>query len=111
MYVIKKYHKYEVIAIYYCRTEEKARHIVNLIIAEDYVKLNAVSTVLSYGGNVVNPGETVRFTLNFNPTGYQSVGIHSEPKGRLWNSPGYSAVMRLGFIELQRYNYNSEGEF
>ena len=38
MYVIKKFHKYAVVAIYYCRTEEKARHIVNLIIAEDYVK-------------------------------------------------------------------------
>ena len=38
MFVIKKYHKYEVIATYYCRTEEKARHLVNLIIAEDYVK-------------------------------------------------------------------------
>ncbi len=79
-------------------------------IGDDYVKLNTISSVLSYGGNVVNPGEMVRFTLKFNPTGYQSVGIHSDTKGRLWTVPGYSAVMRLGFIELQRYNYNAEGE-
>ena len=40
MYVIKKFYKWEVVAIYYCRTEEKARHILNLIIAEDFIKNN-----------------------------------------------------------------------
>ena len=38
MYVIKKYHKWEVVEIYYCRTEERARVIFNLIIAEDFIK-------------------------------------------------------------------------
>lgn len=82
----------------------------NAAIGTDFVTLNADDRVYAYGGNVVNPGEMVRFTLKFNPTGYQSVGIHSETKGRLWTVPGYSAVMRLGFIELQRYNYNVNGE-
>lgn len=40
MYVIKKFYKWEVVATYYCRTEEKARHILNLIIAEDFIKNN-----------------------------------------------------------------------
>ena len=38
MYVIKKFYKWSVAENYYCRTEEKARHIVNLIIAEDFIK-------------------------------------------------------------------------
>jgi hypothetical protein len=38
MYVIKKFYKLEVVEIYYCRTDEKAREILNLIIAEDFVK-------------------------------------------------------------------------
>lgn len=38
MYVIKKFYKWSFAEIYYCRTEEKARHIFNLIIAEDFVK-------------------------------------------------------------------------
>ncbi len=82
----------------------------NSEIGEDFVKLAADERVFAYGGNVVNPGEMMRFTLKFNPTGYQSVGICAEPNGRLWNVPGYSAVMRLGFIELQRYSYNVNGE-
>ena len=38
MYIIKKFYKWEVVATYYCRTEEKARQILNLIIAEDFIK-------------------------------------------------------------------------
>lgn len=38
MYVIKKFYKWSVAEIYYCRTEEKARAILNLIISEDFIK-------------------------------------------------------------------------
>lgn len=38
MYVIKKFYKWEVVKTYYCRTEEKAREILNLIAAEDFIK-------------------------------------------------------------------------
>lgn len=38
MYVIKKIYKWEVVKTYYCRTEEKARVILNLIVAEDFIK-------------------------------------------------------------------------
>ena len=66
--------------------------------------------VLSYANTRIEPGETVKFTLKFNPTNYQSIGICDSSTERLWGSPGYSAVMRLGYIELQRYNYNAEGQ-
>lgn len=38
MYVIKKFYKWEVVETYYCRTEEKARMILNRIIDEDFKK-------------------------------------------------------------------------
>lgn len=66
--------------------------------------------VLSYANTRIELGETVKFTLKFNPTNYQSIGIIDSTTERLWGSPGYSAVMRLGYIELQRYNYNASGE-
>lgn len=66
--------------------------------------------VLSYANTRIEPGENVKFTLKFNPTNYQSIGIVDSTSERLWSAPGYSAVMRLGYIELQRYNYNASGE-
>lgn len=65
--------------------------------------------VLSYANTRIEPGETVKFTLKFNPTNYQSIGICDSTTSRLWSTVGYSAVMRLGYIELQRYNYNADG--
>lgn len=38
MYVIKKFYKWEVVKTYYCRTEEKAREILNHIVSEDFIK-------------------------------------------------------------------------
>lgn len=66
--------------------------------------------VFAYANTRIEPGETVKFTLKFNPTNYQSIGICDSTSKRLWETIGYSAVMRLGYIELQRYNYNDEGE-
>lgn len=66
--------------------------------------------VFAYANTRIEPGETVKFTLKFNPTNYQSIGICESTSTRLWDTTGYSAVMRLGYIELQRYNYNADGE-
>lgn len=38
MYVIKKFYKWSVAETYYCRTEEKARVILNFIVTEDFIK-------------------------------------------------------------------------
>ncbi len=83
---------------------------VDALKTETYVGIPAgESRVLSYEGQQIEPGETVKFTLKFNPSNYQSIGICENPTVRLWETPGYSAVMRLGYIELQRYNYDGEG--
>ena len=66
--------------------------------------------VFAYSNTRIEPGETVKFTLKFNPTNYQSIGICDSTTSRLWDTTGYSAVMRLGYIELQRYNYNADGK-
>ncbi len=83
------------------KAPEKSEKAVSIIPGDD--------RVLSYANTRIEAGETVKFTLKFNPTNYQSIGICDSTTSRLWDTVGYSAVMRLGYIELQRYNYNADG--
>lgn len=70
---------------------------------------NAKTRYAIYTGRKFQCGETLRFKGVVNYTNWQGFGFWANPNDRFENSPSLINIMRASGFEIQRRNYNDDG--